>query len=202
MATRKRTGAEYDAPYFARAAAGEDIHGEANLITTLLREHFPTRADTAPHTLQILDAGCGTGRTGIELAQRGYEVVGVDLDAVMLDQARAKAPNLTWHQADLATVQLAERFDCIVLAGNVMIYVTPGSEATVLANLCSQLKPGGLVVAGFESRPPTWSQLTPQRYVDIAAATGLTEVAHWAGWGREPIQPQSNYALFVHKVMD
>ncbi|MFN8442970.1 MAG: hypothetical protein U0175_19495 [Caldilineaceae bacterium] len=36
LATRKRTGAEYDAPYEARAAAGIDVHGEANLVKSCL----------------------------------------------------------------------------------------------------------------------------------------------------------------------
>lgn len=200
LATRNRTGAEYDAPYAARAAAGQDIHGEANLVTHLLNEHFPTKVATAPHEIQILDAGCGTGRTGIELARRGHQVTGVDLDEVMLQQARAKAPEIAWHLADLATIRLDQQFDCIVMAGNVMIYVTPGTEAAVLANLVNQLLPDGLLIAGFESRPPSWSNLTPARYAELAGAAGLTLVERWAGWGREPVTAHSNYALFAHKL--
>ena len=37
LATRSRTGAEYDAPYEDRAANGEDIYGEANLVQQLLQ---------------------------------------------------------------------------------------------------------------------------------------------------------------------
>jgi SAM-dependent methyltransferase len=201
LATRNRTGAEYDAPYAARAAAGQDIHGEANLVTHLLQEHFPTKMTTAPHEIRILDAGCGTGRTGIELARRGHQVTGVDLDEVMLQQARAKAPEIAWHLADLATIHLAQHFECIVMAGNVMIYVTPGTEAAVLANLVNHLAPSGLLIAGFESRPPSWSNLTPGRYAELAGAAGLTLVERWAGWGREPWTVHSNYALFVHKLV-
>ncbi|MCB0183660.1 MAG: class I SAM-dependent methyltransferase, partial [Caldilineaceae bacterium] len=199
-ATRNRTGAEYDAPYAARAAAGHNIHGEANLITTLLQAHFPSRMATAPETLHILDAGCGTGRTGIELARRSHQVIGVDLDPVMLAQARAKAPELVWHLADLATLTLDQPFDCIVMAGNVMIFLTPGTEAAVLHNMAAHLAPGGLLVAGFESRPPSWSNLTPDRYDNLATAAGLTLVERWAGWDREPWRAYSNYALFVHKL--
>src|SRR5262245_36982661 len=85
-------GAAYDAQWERLAAAGESIHGEADLVDALLQEQGGRRA---------LDAGCGTGRVAIELAVRGYDVVGVDLDATMLDAARAKAPDLTWVQADL-----------------------------------------------------------------------------------------------------
>ena len=202
LATRNRTGAEYDAPYAARAAAGHNIHGEANLVTTLLQAHFPSPMATAPETLHILDAGCGTGRTGIELARRGHQVTGVDLDPIMLEQARAKAPELVWHLADLATVTFDHHFACIVMAGNVMIFLTPGTEAAVLHNMAAHLAPGGLLVAGFESRPPSWSSLTPDRYANLAAAAGLTLVDRWAGWDREPWSADSNYALFVHKVVE
>src|SRR5919204_5229355 len=60
-----------DAPYEARARAGENVHGEADFV-----ESF--------HPGSVLDAGCGTGRVAIELARRGIEVVGVDLDPGML----------------------------------------------------------------------------------------------------------------------
>src|SRR3982750_3820754 len=91
LVSRTRTGREYDAPYEARAAAGEDIHGEANLIEKLLGSDLNQSGSTPPYC--ILDAGCGTGRMAIELARRGVEIVGVDLDEVMLKQARTKAPN-------------------------------------------------------------------------------------------------------------
>jgi len=64
----------------------------------------------------VLDAGCGTGRVAIELARRGVDVIGVDLDAGMLEQARQKAPDLDWIDGDLATVDLARHFDVVVLA--------------------------------------------------------------------------------------
>jgi 2-polyprenyl-3-methyl-5-hydroxy-6-metoxy-1,4-benzoquinol methylase len=54
----------------------------------------------------VLDAGCGTGRIARELARRGLAVVGVDLDDVMLATARRKAPDIEWHTADLATVDV------------------------------------------------------------------------------------------------
>ena len=83
-------GDEYDARWRTLAAQGANVHGEADLVETLLREKGRTR---------VLDAGCGTGRVAIELARRGFSVVGVDADAPMLAAARAKAPELAWLQA-------------------------------------------------------------------------------------------------------
>src|SRR4051812_2571768 len=94
LVTRTRTGREYDAPYEERAAAGIDVHGEANLIEQLLHSDLNHTQSTLPY--RVLDAGCGTGRMSIELARRGIDIVGVDLDEVMLKQARAKAPQMDW----------------------------------------------------------------------------------------------------------
>src|SRR5690348_13474767 len=119
---QRASGDEYDEPYERRAAAGENVHGEADFVMRL-------------SPASVLDGGCGTGRVGRELARRGVNVVGVDLDDGMLSTARRKAPEIAWHCADLAAIDLARIFDVILLAGNVMIFLTPGSEGAVLANL-------------------------------------------------------------------
>src|SRR6202035_191540 len=81
-------GAAYDRRFEDLAAGGMDVHGEAELVDSY-------RPDA------VLDAGCGTGRVAIELSRRGYLVVGIDVDPVMLEAAQAKAPELTWVQGDL-----------------------------------------------------------------------------------------------------
>ena len=98
----------------------------------------------------MLDAGCGTGRVGRELARRGVDVVGVDLDDEMLATARRKAPDVDWRLADLSVIDLGRTFECIVMAGNVMIFLAPGTEQAVVSNLARQLAPGGLLIAGFQ----------------------------------------------------
>ena len=56
-------GADYDARWDEMAAAGDNIHGEADLVSFLL-------AQTGGH--RVLDAGCGTGRVAVELSRRGW----------------------------------------------------------------------------------------------------------------------------------
>jgi SAM-dependent methyltransferase len=54
----------------AMADAGESVHGEVDLVMSLLAEH---EFGDSP---RVLDAGCGTGRVAIELAARGVDVAG------------------------------------------------------------------------------------------------------------------------------
>jgi SAM-dependent methyltransferase len=178
-------GQDYDRRFAEIAASGVDMHGEATFVEAL-------------GVRSVLDAGCGTGRVGIELARRGLEVVGVDADPGMLDVARRKAPELEWLEADLSALDLAGRsFDAVVMAGNVMIFVVPGTEGAVLERSAAHLVPGGLVVAGFQLVP---GGLTLERYDHLAAAAGLTLAERFATWDREPFVAGGNYAVSVHRL--
>src|SRR5204862_3097067 len=57
---------------------------------------------------RALDVATGTGDLAIELARRGAEVVGSDFSEGMLERARAKAPELTWEQADAMALPYAD----------------------------------------------------------------------------------------------
>lgn len=180
------SGDAYDARYDERALSGENVHGEADFVMRY-----------APAS--VLDAGCGTGRVARELARRGVGVVGVDLDEDMLATARRRSPELSWVQADLASFDLARTFDAVVAAGNVMILLTPGTEPAVLANVARHLRPGGLLIAGFQVRP---AHLTVAEYDRIADAAGFALVERWSTWDRDPWRTDSDYALSVHRLLE
>lgn len=125
------------------AARGDDLDGEARLVDALV----PVRS-------RVLDAGCGPGRVGAALAARGHTVVGVDVDPALVEAARADHPGPTWLVGDLAELDLTREgidapFDAAVLAGNVMVFVAPGTESAVLGRVRAHVRPGGRVVVGF-----------------------------------------------------
>ena len=191
-ATAAPRGDDYDRRWDELAAAGQDPHGEATFVMRF-----------AP--LTVLDAGCGTGRVARELARRGVHTVGVDADADMLATAVRKAPDLTWHCADLATLDLRDAdakgdpllFEVVVLAGNVMIFLAPGTEPAVLRRLAAHTVPGGHVLAGFQI-PVGGHELAT--YDAHAAAAGLRLVERWATWGCAPFEPtMADYAVSVHR---
>jgi SAM-dependent methyltransferase len=177
---------DYDRRWKALAATGAGVHGEADLVTTLVED--PPAA--------VLDAGCGTGRVAIELARRGFATVGVDVDDALLERARAKAPHLEWHQGDLASLPATAvpgPFAAAVLAGNVMIFVAPGTEAAVLGNVAARLAPGGFVIAGFQLR----RRLSLADYDEAAATAGLAPVDRFATWERAPFVAGGDYVVVV-----
>jgi SAM-dependent methyltransferase len=182
LETRSVSGDDYDSTYERRAADGQNVHGEAD---------FVMRFEPG----SVLDAGCGTGRVGRELARRGITVVGVDIDEEMLDTARRKAPDVEWSLADLATVDLEREFDVIVMAGNVMIFLAPGSEGDVLANMARHITRGGRLVAGFQLMP---DRLSLDDYDRLAQNAGLTLAERWSTWDRDPWLVSGDYAVSVH----
>jgi SAM-dependent methyltransferase len=178
-------GADYDRRFDDLAATGMDMHGEAALV-----------ASYRPAT--VLDAGCGTGRVAIELARRGHDVVGTDVDPAMLAAARTKAPALTWLEADLTDpgLDLGRTFDVVVLAGNVLIFVPTGTEGRAIANAARFLAPGGRLVAGYSLHP---GGLQPPGHDAPATAAGLELEDRWSTWDRRPYAPGDAYAVSVHR---
>lgn len=181
-------GTTYDRRWEELAAQGKDIHGEAAFVDRRL----------GPPPQRILDAGCGTGRVAIELARRGYSTVGVDLDEPMLAAARAKAPELTWVRHDLSVLDLGpDRFDAVVMAGNVMIFVASGTEATVLSRLAGHVRAGGLLIAGFQVRPGGYG---PERMDTEAGEAGLVLRARYSSWDDDPYEgSDGTYQVSVHE---
>ncbi len=172
----------YDERWRQMAQAGENPHGEADLVSG-----YRPRS--------VLDGGCGTGRLGIELARRGVVVLGVDVDADMVAAASVKAPELEWVVSDLADLDRPERFDVVVLAGNVVPYTAAERRAGAVAACAGHLGPGGRLIAGFQLQD-SWPTLPD--YDGWCAAAGLELEDRFATWDRGPYAG-GNYAVSVHR---
>ena len=194
---RRGSGEDYARRYaerFARLAeAGDDVHGEAALVATLL----------VPGA-RVLDAGRGTGRVAARLADLGFSVVGVDVDVAMVDVARDLRPDLRWVVGDLATLDLGdERFDAAVLAGNVVPFVEPPELPAAAERLAVHLVPGGLLVSGFgldRAHLPAGAPVVPLDVWDAALTdAGFTLEVRHSGWDAAPYAG-GGYAVSVHRV--
>ncbi|WP_431945676.1 class I SAM-dependent methyltransferase [Micromonospora marina] len=169
------------------AAEGADLAGEARLLDALV-----------PPGVRVLDAGCGTGRVAAALAARGHDVVGVDADPTLVEAARADHPGPRFLVADLAELDLAaqgeaEPFDAAVLAGNVMVFVAPGTERDVLGRVAAHVHPDGLVVVGFAT-----DRGYPVAELDAdAIAAGLRPEHRFATWDLRPWRDDADFAVTV-----
>lgn len=125
------------------AANGDDLDGEARFVDAMV-----------PRGSRILDAGCGPGRVGGALFQRGHEVVGVDVDPALIEAAEQDHPGPTWLVGDLAELDLpargiADGFDVIVCAGNVITFVPAADRRSALERMGRHLAADGRLAIGF-----------------------------------------------------
>lgn len=191
MADRPRwftnTNPEHSEWYIERfrtmAREGADLEGEARLIDAM-----------AERGSRILDAGCGPGRLSGALHRRGHDVTGVDVDPKLIEAARVDHPGSSYHVADLATLDLeGEPFDLIISAGNVMVFLAPGSERAVLERLAAHTRPGGRMVIGYRRE-----EIYPYaRFDEDAAAAGLVREHRFSTWGLDPFTEDSDFAVTV-----
>lgn len=175
---------EYQQRWNRLAESGQNPHGEVDLV-----QRF------APAT--VLDAGCGFGRVAIELTARGVVTVGVDLDADLLERARALAPELEWHLADLSVLDLGRSFDVVVAAGNVIGFVDAAHREAAVTRCAAHVAPGGRLIVGY-SLNGRWPSI--EQYDTWCAAAGLELEHRFAGWEGEPFEGSSGeYHVSVHR---
>lgn len=182
---RERSAAdsrEYIARFAELATSGADLHGEARAVDALLERGS-----------DVLDAGCGTGRLGSELARRGHRVTAVDLDPVLVDEAR-RDPALTVYRSDLVTFDAGSgAFDAVVAAGNVMVFLEPGTESAVIARSFRHLRPGGLFVVGFALD----REYRSETFVAEAIDAGFAEVQSFSTWTFHPCSRESDWVVHI-----
>lgn len=171
----------------AMARAGEDLAGEARFVDAM-----------APRGARILDAGCGPGRLGGYLAAAGHHVVGVDVDPVLIEAAEQDHPGPRWLVGDLAELDLpargiAEPFDVIVSAGNVMTFLAPSTRVRVLDRLRAHLARDGRAAIGFGAgRDYRFAE-----FLDDAAAAGFAPDLLLSTWDLRPFTDDSGFLVAV-----
>ncbi|HLS26822.1 MAG TPA: class I SAM-dependent methyltransferase [Beutenbergiaceae bacterium] len=173
------------------AAAGKDLVGEARLIDAMV-----------PPRSRVLDAGCGPGRHSGYLAERGHDVVGVDVDPVLIDAAREDFPGPTWVVGDLAELDLpaqgiTEGFDAVLCAGNVMTFLAPSTRGEVLSRMARHLYADGRVAVGFGAG----RGYDVDEFLADARAAGLVPDLLLSTWDLRPYHEDSDFlvALLRHR---
>lgn len=150
--------------------------------------------DHAAHLLQlrpgerILDLCCGTGRHSLELARRGYAVVGVDRTVSFIEKAQNQAREaqlaVDFVVSDMQAYCQPGSFDVVLnLFGSFGYFADPEDDRQVVRNMFATLRPGGrflietmgkeIAARGFQERE--WSEQG-----DTLVLAERKAVQHWS----------------------
>ncbi|MBM7051521.1 bifunctional 2-polyprenyl-6-hydroxyphenol methylase/3-demethylubiquinol 3-O-methyltransferase UbiG [Rothia sp. ZJ1223] len=167
-------------------AQGQDIWGEARVIDAMVSRGA-----------RILDAGSGAGRLADYLQRAGHTVVGVDVDAALIEASRQLNGEVDFYQGDLAllpeVLDTDASFDAIVCAGNVVTFLAPSTRRLVLENFAAALAEGGRAVIGFGAgRGYSFDEF----FADAEAA-GLTVQQKFSTWELHPLSESSTFLVAV-----
>jgi SAM-dependent methyltransferase len=165
-------GSDYSGAYDL-LYSDKDYDAECNLIETLFRRYSSIPVSS------VLDLGCGTGKHVFGMADRGYDVVGVDRSESMLavakqtletSQAREK---VRFHSGDIRTADLGQHFDAALIMFAVLGYQLENSDVmSALETARRHLKPGALLIFDVWYGPAVLRERPSDRIKVIPTSNG------------------------------
>lgn len=180
----------------AEVGAGSAHPGGMNSTETWLKEIKLSTAD------RVLEVGCGTGRTLLELQRRfGCDVTGVDVRPAMIKKAKQRAKAALqpakFMTGNAETLHLPDdQFD-LVVTESVNVFCDP---ARSLAEFHRVLRPGGTYVdvemLVTEPVTPTWRETVKEAYGAVVVPDLVGWKAHYKRAGFDEIR-----VLAMHRVV-
>lgn len=139
----------YDIFYGSR-----NIKLDVSFITSVIKKFMKKPAR------KILDVGCGTGDHAIELAKRGYYVVGIDISKEMIKLAKKKSKRekvkdrIYLVKVDVRRLNLGTKFDVVIALYGVINYLVKTIDLIkMLKNVRNHLEEYGLFIFDFWHLP-------------------------------------------------
>lgn len=129
---------------------------ECNFIEACLKTYGP------PNAKRLLDIGCGAGRHMTELAQRGYQLTGVDIQPEMVayvqEEAKKARVPMQAHVGDLRRLTITGTYDAaFCFMDTFRFLLTNEAILSHLRTVAKLLAAGGLYVTDFWI-PRQWDQ--------------------------------------------
>ncbi len=171
--------------YYDLLYRDKDYGAETDYIHRLLRGNGLNSGD-------ILEFGSGTGKHGLLLARRGYQIHGIERSAEMVAIAEQSA-GFTCQQGDISSVNMGRTYNAVLSLFHVMSYQTTNQQLqAVFANAAAHLNPGGLFILDFWYSPAVYSQKPSVRVKRISAdRLEITRIA-------EPVIYENENRVDVH----
>lgn len=147
--------------HFDRVAGVYDDSLPAHVVEHYLEKRARFIAAAAPAPARLLDVGCGTGTLAMRLAERGYDVTGLDPSEGMLSVMRERAPRIPSACASATSMPFAEaEFDVAVSVATMHHIADPAAVRQALTEMVRVVRPGGtIVVWDHNPRNPYWPYL-------------------------------------------
>ncbi len=141
------------APYYDAWNAELDYAAWADRVEDAFRCHYPAGVEA------VLDLGCGSGRMTVELAKRGYDMIGVDGSPEMLTAARDAAEaagvgeRCLWLLQELTAFELYGTVEAVVCCLDTLNHLTSYRDLRACLSLVhNYLVPSGLFLFDLNSR--------------------------------------------------
>jgi SAM-dependent methyltransferase len=127
--------------FWRAAVSDEQTRAEADFIQKHLQ---------LPAGAKVLDVPCGNGRLSIELAQRGFQLTGVDIASGFIAEGKLKSVEVgvpvDLHERDMRDLPWTGEFDGAFCFGNSFGYLDDDESAEFLNVVSQTLKPGSRFV--------------------------------------------------------
>ncbi|MGE3319013.1 MAG: class I SAM-dependent methyltransferase [Candidatus Berkiella sp.] len=162
--------------YYDLLYQDKNYQGEADFIDTLLQKY-------GNKPIKLLELGSGTGKHACLLANKGYNIVGIDQSATMLElagrllaQNQAVAKNIRLFEGDVRTFKIAEQFDAVISLFHVLSYQTTNNDIEAMfATAKNHLLPGGIFIFDCWYGPCVLEQKPKMRYKKLENESLLVE---------------------------
>lgn len=123
----------------------KDYSAECDFIEALLA------GENCNEVTSILELGCGTGGHALQLAERRYEVTGIDLSEKMLKYAKTKTSkkklDIRFINTDIRKFSLGQKFDAVIAMFDVISYLNSNQDVSYTFQCVKKhLNPNGVFI--------------------------------------------------------
>lgn len=157
-ASRTEGSKRLRSPWWEEAFSEDFIRAERRLSPTEISREvdFIERSLGIQPGGVVLDLACGAGYHAVEMARRGYGVVGYDLSVYQLalagDLAQERAQKINFMQGDVREMAFEETFDGVLCWNTSFGYFEEEKNTQVAVRIFQALRPGGTLLLDVTNR--------------------------------------------------
>lgn len=153
-----------------RSATPKEVAVECDFIEKALR---------VPTGSRVLDVGCGIGVQSVELASRGYHLVGLDISATMVsrayDEAEDRGLRIDFVRGDMRETTFEQPFDALLCWGTTFGYFDEDENELAIRQFHRALKPDGVLLLEVVNRDFMIGSQPNQVWFEVDGAVCMEE---------------------------